>query len=70
MHCDLMTSAMNILDSRIVGVFVANEESCLHITTVGVLAFSVENISIKFNVVVVDRIIKSYGDHLWYAFSW
>lgn len=65
-----MTSAMNVLDGGIVGVFMAHEESRLHIATIWVLTLAVEDIGVKLNVVIVDRIIESDCDHLWHIFGW
>lgn len=65
-----MTFTMRLLNSRIVGILVGDEESCLNIATVGVLALSIEYFFVELNVVIVDSVVESDSDHLGYISGW
>lgn len=64
MSGDFVTSAVDLLDTGIIGVFVRDEEGGLNVTTVGILALAVEHVPVEFNVVVVDGIVESDHHHL------
>ena len=66
MSGDFVSLAVQLLHSRIVGVFVRDEESGFDVAAVGVLAFAVEDLLVDFDVVVVDGIIEADHDHLRY----
>lgn len=59
-----MTLSVSFLDGRVVGVFMRNEECGLDVATVGVFTFAVKDFLVQFDVVVVNSIIESNGDHL------
>lgn len=59
---NFMTFTMSFLYSRVVGVFVGDEVSSLNVTTVGILA-TLEDFLVQFNIVVVNGIIESNGNH-------
>lgn len=61
---DFMSFTMGLVDSRVVGVLMGDEKSRFNVATVGVLAFSVEDFFVELNVVVVDSVVESDGDHL------
>lgn len=67
---DLVTLAMHFLDCWVVGVLVRHEEGGLDVATIGVLAFTIEDLLVKFDVVVVDGVVEGNGDHLRYVFGW
>ena len=46
-----------------------DKEGGFDITTVGIFALSVENLSVEVNVVVIDSIVKSDGNHLRYILA-
>lgn len=47
-----------------------DEERRFNVATVGVLALAVEDFFVELNVVVVDSVIESDGDHLGDVFGW
>ena len=57
-----MTLTMGFLYSRIVGIFVGDKEGGLNVATVGILAV-LEDFLVQFNVVVINGIIESDGNH-------
>lgn len=65
---NLVTFAVSFLNSGVVGIFVRNEVGCFDVTTIRILALSVEHFFVEFDVVVIDGIIEGDGDHLWYVF--
>lgn len=58
-----MAFAVGLLDGRVVGVLVRNEESGLDVAAVRVLALAVEDLLVEIDVVVVDRVVEGDGDH-------
>lgn len=64
MYSDFVSLPVGFLNSWVVGVFVRNEVCRFDVATVGVFTFSVEDLFVQFDVVVVDSIIESDGDHL------
>lgn len=70
MHSDFMTLSECFLDGGVVGVFVGNEVCSLDVATVWILTVSVEDFLVQFNVVVINSIIKSDGDHHWNILDW
>lgn len=44
-----------------------NKVCCFDIAAIRVFTFSIEDLFVQFNVVIVDSIVKSDGDHLWYV---
>lgn len=58
-----MTSTMSFLDSRVISVFMTDKVCRLDITAVRILAFSVKNFFVQFDVVVVNGIIESDRYH-------
>lgn len=69
MSSNFVTFSVSFLNGRIVGVFVTHEECSFYVTTVRVFPSTVKHFLVQFNVVVVDRVIKSYSYHLGYVFS-
>lgn len=69
MNGDFVTLASGFLNSRVVSVFVGNEVGGLDVATVGIFA-SLEHLLVQFNVVVVDGIIESDGDHHGNILGW
>lgn len=70
MDGDFVSFTMRLLNCGIVGILVGDEESRLNIATVRVLALSIEYFFVELNVVVVDSVVKSDGDHLGYISGW
>lgn len=65
---DLVTFAVDLLDTGVVGVFVRNEEGGLNVAAVGVFAHAVEHVPVQFDVVVVDGVVERHHDHLGHLF--
>lgn len=63
---DLVSFPVHFLDSRVVGVLVRDEEAGLDFATVWVLAFSVEDLFVQSDIIVIDGIIERDSDHLRY----
>lgn len=42
----------------------------LDVASVRILSFSIENLLIQVDVIVVDGIVECDGDHLWHIFRW
>lgn len=63
MYSDFMTLSECFMNSRVIGVFVGNEEGGLDITTIWILTLAIEHFLVQFNIVVVDGIIESDCDH-------
>lgn len=61
-----MSATIQVLNSRIVGVFVRYEESTLDAATVWILAITIEDIFIQIDVVNVDGSVEGQCDHLRY----
>lgn len=59
-----MTLSVHLLNGRIVGVLVRNEEGALDGATVRVVSTFLEDFIVNVNVVVIDGIIKGNHDHL------
>merc|ERR1719223_2384769 len=59
-----MTSTVKLLNTRVIGIFVRNIERCLQRTSIGILAFTIEDPLEKINVVRVDGSIEGNSDHL------
>lgn len=64
MGCDLMSFAMHLLDCRVVGVLVRNEESAFDRTSIWVISALFEKFLINVNVVVIDGVVERDHDHL------
>lgn len=69
MNGDFMALPMHLLDGRVIGIFVRDEEGRFDVATVGILTFATENFLVKSNVVVVDGIVECYSDHLGHVFG-
>lgn len=65
---DLVTFAVDLLDTGVVGVFVRDEEGGLNVAAVGVFAHAVEHVPVQFDVVVVDGVVERHHDHLGHLF--
>lgn len=65
-----MALAVCLLNSGVVGVLVRHEEGGFDVTAVGVLAISVEDILVQLDVVIVNSIIESDGNHLGNVLRW
>jgi len=63
-HCDLVTASMQILDSRVVGVLVRDEESTTDLTTVRILSLPIEDLFVQVDVVDVHGAVERDRDHL------
>jgi len=61
---NLVTLAVDFLDSGVVGILVGDEESGLNVAAVGVFANAIEHVAVQFNVVVVDGVVECHHDHL------
>jgi len=70
MDGDLVALAVCLLHSGVVGVLVRHEEGGFDVTAVGVLAISVEDILVQLDVVIVNGIIESDGNHLGNVLRW
>lgn len=57
-----MTETVELIHSRVIGIFVRNEESRFDVTAVGVHSLPVEQFTVQPDVVVVDCVIKTDGD--------
>lgn len=68
MHSDLVSFSVGLLYRRIVGVLVRNEERGFDVASVWISALAVEYLFVQFDVVVVDGVVKGYGDHLRHFF--
>lgn len=64
MSCDFMSLTVCFLDCGVIGVFMAYKEGSLDVAAVGIFALAVKHFFVQFNVVIVDGIVKSDGDHL------
>lgn len=62
---NFMASAVKLLNSGIIGVFVRNVEGSFEATAIGILPFAIENLLEKVNVIRVDGTVEGNGDHLW-----
>jgi len=63
-HRDLVTASMQILDGRVVGVLMRDEESTTDLTTVRILSLSVEDLFVQVDVVDVHGAVEGDRDHL------
>lgn len=61
---NFMALAVQVLHSRVVGVFVRHEVGTTDLATVRVLPLTVEDVLVQVNVVDVDGTVKGDGDHL------
>lgn len=59
-----MTTTVEVLNGRIVGVSVRNEEGSFSLAAVGVLADTAEDLLVKVNVVTVYGSVECQSDHL------
>ena len=60
----LVTLAVHLLDGRVVGILMRDEEGSLDHTSVGVVAAFFEDFIVEIDVVVVDGVVESDGNHL------
>lgn len=65
-----MALAMCLLHSGVVGVLVRYEEGGFDVAAVGVFAVSVEDVLVQLDVIIVNGIIESDGDHLGNILRW
>lgn len=63
-YCDLVTTAVKILDGRVIGVFVGNEECSSDLAAVRILTLPVEDFFVQVDVVYVHGSVEGDGDHL------
>jgi len=70
MDSNFVALAVCLLHSGVVGVLVRHEEGGFDVTAIGVLAISVEDILVQLDVVIVNCIIESDGNHLRYVLRW
>lgn len=70
MDSDLVTLPVHFLDGGVVSVLVGHEEGGLDIATVRILPFSVEDLFVETDVVVVDSVVEGDSDHLWDVLRW
>jgi len=61
---NLVTSAVQILHGRVVGVLVVHEEGGADLAAVGILALTVEDVLVQVDVVDVDGAVERERDHL------
>lgn len=59
-----MAFPVHLLHSRVISVFVRDEEGGLDVATIRILAFSVEDLFVETDIVVVDGIVEGYRNHL------
>lgn len=64
MSCDLVSFTVQLLNGRVVGVLVRDEESGLDRTTVRIVATFFENSIVDVDVVIVDRVVERDHHHL------
>jgi len=67
---DFVALPVHLLDRGIVGILVRYEEGGLDVAAIRVFAFTVEDLLVQANVVIVDGIVESYRDHLGYVLGW
>lgn len=67
---DFVSFTMRLLNRGIVGILMGDEESRLNIATVRVLALSIKNFFVEFNVIIVDSVVESDSDHLRNISGW
>lgn len=65
-----MALSVHLLDRRVVGVFVRDEECGFDVAAVRILALAVEDFLVETDVVVVDGVIEGYRNHLRYVLTW
>lgn len=65
-HGYLVASTMEILDRRVVGVLVGDEEGPSDLAAVGVLPLPVEDLLVEIDVIHVHGSVERDGDHLGY----
>ena len=61
-----MPATMQILNSRIIWVFVRYKECSLDAATVWILTLTIENVFIQIDVVNIDGTVECQCDHLWH----
>lgn len=62
-----MSTSVQVLHGRVVGIFVGDEEGTADLAAVGVVAKAVEYFFVEVDVVDVDGTVESERDHLWYV---
>lgn len=63
-HCYLVATTVEILDRRVVGVFVRDEKGSSDLATVGILSLPVEDFLVEVDVVHVHSTVERDRDHL------
>jgi len=61
---DFVTTTVEVLHGRVVGVSVRNEEGSLRLAAVGVLADTTEKVFVKVDIVTVHGPVEGQSDHL------
>lgn len=65
-HGYLVATTMEILDRRVIGVLVRDEEGSSDLATVGILPLPVEDLLVQVDVVHVHGSVERDRDHLGY----
>lgn len=63
-HGDLVAAPVQILNRRVIGVLVRDEESTADLATVGILSLTVEDLLVQVDVVDVHGTVERDRDHL------
>lgn len=69
-NSDFVSLAVNLLDRRVIAVFVRDKVSGLDIAAIGILALSVEHLFVQFDVIIIDSIVERHCDHHRHILSW
>lgn len=64
MYCNLVAFPVHLLHGRVISVLVRDEEGGLDVATIRILAFSVEDLFVETDIVVIDGIVEGYRNHL------
>lgn len=68
MNGNFMTFAVCLLNGWIVCVFVRHEECCFNVTAIGIFTFSIEDVFVQLDVVVIDGVVVRDRYHHWNIF--
>lgn len=66
---DLVTFSVRLMHGGVVAVLVRNKEGGLDVASVRIFTLAVEDFFVQLDVVIVDGIIESDGDHLRHIFG-
>lgn len=69
MNSDLVPFPVRLLDGRVIGVLVRHKVRRFDIATIRVFAFTIEYFFVEFDIVIIDGVVESDGNHLRNIFS-